>query len=150
MMKTILNESTRQEVIDRINNLSHNSNRNWGKMTLFQMLKHCTTWDDWVQGNTTIPYKQSLFGMVFGKMALKETVNNDRPLKKNMPAGDLRVFETHGDIEQQKANWIERISRYHNYSNPDFVHDFFGRMTEGEIGILAYKHADHHLRQFGC
>lgn len=114
------------------------------------MLKHCTTWDDWVQGNTTLQYKQSLLGKVFGRMALKGTVNNDRPLKKNMPAGDLRVFETYGDVELQKENWVERISSYQNYSNPDFIHDFFGRMTESEIGILAYKHADHHLRQFGC
>jgi hypothetical protein len=41
------------------------------------------------------------------------------------------------------------VEAYANYSNPGFVHDFFGKMTDEQIGIFAYKHADHHLRQFG-
>jgi hypothetical protein len=36
-----------------------------------------------------------------------------------------------------------------NYSNEDFIHDFFGKMTKEQIGVFAYKHTDHHLRQFG-
>jgi hypothetical protein len=27
---------------------------------------------------------------------------------------------------------------------------FFGPLTKEEWGALAYKHVDHHLRQFGC
>lgn len=27
---------------------------------------------------------------------------------------------------------------------------FFGRLTKAQWGRLAYKHVDHHLRQFGC
>ncbi|HLW39010.1 MAG TPA: hypothetical protein VKX31_01370 [Brumimicrobium sp.] len=41
------------------------------------------------------------------------------------------------------------IKEYESYQNPNFVHDFFGEMTNEEIGILIYKHCDHHLRQFG-
>lgn len=52
-------------------------------------------------------------------------------------------------LELQKKSWIENVQAYANYSNPRFVHDFFGKMTDEQIGIFAYKHADHHLRQFG-
>jgi len=30
-----------------------------------------------------------------------------------------------------------------------FYHPFFGKMTAKQWGILAHKHVDHHLRQFG-
>jgi len=49
---------------------------------------------------------------------------------------------------QQKKTWIQLISAYEHFSNPGFIHDFFGTMTTEQIGIFAYKHADHHLRQF--
>jgi hypothetical protein len=65
-----------------------------------------------------------------------------------MPAGDLKVNEMHGDVDAQKKKWMERMAAYQNFSNPGFIHDFFGRMTKEEIGIFVYKHADHHLRQF--
>jgi hypothetical protein len=149
-MKTIFDEYTRQELIGRINLINDESQRQWGKMTAFQMLKHCTVWDEWIQGRSKLPYRQSILGKFFGRMALRATVNNDRPMKKNMPAGDLKVRETFGDVDTQKGKWVERISDYGTFSNPNFIHDFFGHMTRDEIGIFAYKHADHHLRQFGC
>jgi hypothetical protein len=30
------------------------------------------------------------------------------------------------------------------------THPFFGPLTHGGWGRLAWKHLDHHLRQFGC
>ena len=58
--------------------------------------------------------------------------------------------ELNGDIESEKKKWISLIEGYENYSNPGFIHDFFGKMTKEQIGILAYKHTDHHLRQFNA
>ena len=48
----------------------------------------------------------------------------------------------------KKRNGLLLIEEYEHYSNPDFIHDFFGKMTKEQIGLLAYKHTDHHLRQF--
>ena len=150
-MKTIFNEATRAELISRINRLSEDSIRQWGKMNVYQMLKHCTIWDEWVLGKTNHVYKQSLLGYVFGKMALHSSVKDDRPMKRNMPAGKgFTVTDITGDTEFQKKKWIGLIEAYANFSNPDFIHDFFGKMTREQIGIFAYKHSDHHLRQFGC
>ena len=147
-MKTVFDESTRQEIINRINQLHEGSKAQWGKMNVYQMAKHCTVWDEWVLGTHNPEYKQSFLGLLFGKLALKSSVGDSRPMKRNMPAGKLVVKENGGNIEQQKKEWIARVSEYAHFSNPRFIHDFFGKMTQEEIGVFAYKHADHHLRQF--
>lgn len=120
-------------------------------MNVYQMTKHCIFWDNWVQGHTDLIYKQEFIGWLFGKRVLRGIVKDDRPLKKNMPAGKKFIIkDKEGDIELLKKNWIAGIAAYEHFSNPGFIHDFFGKMTVEQIGILAYKHADHHLRQFNA
>ncbi len=88
-------------------------------------------------------------GFIFGKIALKRMIKDDKPLDKNVPTtSDLKI-KGNGNIKIQKTEWTKLITEYANFSNPAFIHDFFGRMTKEQIGILAYKHTDHHLRQFG-
>ncbi|WP_276501338.1 DUF1569 domain-containing protein [Terrimonas pollutisoli] len=150
-MKTIFDKETRAELISRINSLDENCKAQWGKMNVYQMAKHCTIWDDWVLGKTNVTYKQGFLGLIFGRMALKPMVKDDRPIKKNMPSGRAFIVKDNdGNIEHQKKIWTERIAAYEHFSNPRFIHDFFGKMTVDEIGIFAYKHADHHLRQFNA
>ncbi|MGN7822946.1 DUF1569 domain-containing protein [Chitinophaga sp. 22536] len=148
-MKTIFDHSTRTELINRIDTLNDRSKAQWGKMDVWQMTKHCTIWFEWIMGKNNPTYKQEWLGRIFGKMALKSNTKDDRPMQKNMPAGKQAVKEKGGDVEQQKKIWINLIAECEHYSNPAFVHDFFGKMTTEQIGVFAYKHADHHLRQFG-
>lgn len=148
-MKTIFDQGTRNELILRIQNISEDAEAQWGKMNLYQMLMHCTTWEKWMQGKGNHAYKQVFIGKVFGKMALKRMVKDDKPIDKGVPTSDqFKIKETTGDIETKKNEWIELIRAYENYSNPTFIHDFFGKMTKEQVGLMAYKHTDHHLRQF--
>ena len=149
-MKTIFDKATRGELTHRINSLNTDSTAQWGKMNVYQMTKHCTIWDEWVLGKNNPVYKQEFLGKIFGKLALKSNTKDEKPLGKNAPAGKgFTIKEKEGDLELQKKTWIARVEEYENYSNPHFIHDFFGKMTKEQIGILAYKHSDHHLRQFG-
>lgn len=148
-MKTIFDEGTRAEIIQRIQAIPENAESQWGKMNLYQMLVHCTTWEKWIQGKENPTYKQAFIGKVFGKMGLKRMIKDDKPIDKGVPTStQFKIKETKGDVEAKKSEWIELIRAYENYSNPTFIHDFFGKMTEEQIGLLAYKHTDHHLRQF--
>lgn len=150
-LKTIFDKATRTELTTRINSLERNHTARWGKMNVYQMAKHCVIWSEWVLGKRDFVYKQEFLGFIFGKMALKSSVKDDTPMKKNMPAGrNFTVKEKNGDLELQKTIWKEYIAEYEHFSNPDFVHDFFGKMTNDQIGIFAYKHFDHHLRQFNA
>lgn len=149
-MKTIFDKPTREELIDRITSLNDNSNVQWGKMNVFQMVKHNTYWNSWILGKDNHTYKQAFLGKVFGKMALMKMIKDEKPFDKNIPtSSQFKVEETNGDLEAEKLKWISLTKAYENYDNPDFIHDFFGKMTKEQIGILVFKHSDHHLRQFG-
>lgn len=150
-MKSIFDKTIREELRNRINSINENSTKQWGKMNVFQMLKHATLWDEWVLGKNNPSYKQEFIGFLFGKMVLKKMTVNDKPLDRNVPTSSaFKITEKQGNITIEKNKWISLINEYEEYSNPAFIHDFFGKMTTEQIGILAYKHADHHLRQFGC
>jgi hypothetical protein len=150
-MNTVFDTAKRAELIRRINALDGTCTARWGKMNVYQMLRHCTLWEEWIQGPPRRAYRQTFIGRLFGKAALKEVTRDDRPLTRNMPTTkELHVSELHGDVAAEKRRWIALVEGYDHYSNPDFIHTFFGRMTREQIGQLAYKHTDHHLRQFGA
>jgi Protein of unknown function (DUF1569) len=149
-MKTIFDKPTRDGLIDRINLLSNYSMAQWGKMCVFEMVKHNTYWNGWILGEDKHTYKQVLLGKIFGKMALRKMIKDEKPLDKNIPtSSQFKVKVKNGDLEAEKLKWISLTKAYENYDNPDFIHDFFGKMTKEQIGILVFKHSDHHLRQFG-
>ena len=148
-MKTIFDKSTRDELIHRINSINENCTAQWGKMNIYQMLKHCTLWEEWMSGKNKPKYKQAFIGRLFGKIALRSVLKDEAPLRRNTPSSPkLFTKEKNGDISTEKLKWISLIEEYAHYSNPDFIHDFFGKMTIEQIGYFVYKHTDHHLRQF--
>jgi hypothetical protein len=149
-MKTIFEKSTRDELIDRINMLNENSKPLWGKMNIYQMTRHCTIWCEWVLGKNNPVYKQEFLGSIFGKWGLSSNTKDSKPIGRNMPAGKaFTVKEKEGDLQMQKGIWIHLVVDFEQFSNDRFIHDFFGKMTKEQIGVFAYKHHDHHLRQFG-
>jgi hypothetical protein len=146
-VKSIVDRNVRDEVISRINLLSPANTAQWGKMNLYQMLRHCTLWEEMMQGKKQ--YKRMWMGRLFGKMALRRVLKDEAPLGRSTPTlSELVIKEKEGDVEAQKTEWISAIKAYEHFSNKDFVHVFFGKMTEEQIGYLVYKHIDHHLRQF--
>lgn len=148
-MKSIFDKTVREEFIDRVASLNESSKAVWGKMNIYQMIRHCTLWEEMVQGKRH--YKRMFLGRLFGKMALRKVLGNNAPLRRSNPTlPELVIKDAGGNIEIQKAEWIAAIRNYENFSNPDFVHVFFGKMTKEQIGYLVYKHIDHHLRQFAA
>jgi len=146
-MKTILDTLTRDGLISRINTLNGDSIAQWGKMNGYQVLKHCTLFDEMVQGK--IKFKRAPLGYLFGKIALKSFIGDESPVRKNSPTiPGLLVTEKDGDVGAQKKQWIVLINAYADFTNPAFTHSFFGKLTREQAGQLAYKHIDHHLRQF--
>jgi hypothetical protein len=148
-MKTIFDKTTRDELIDRINMLSENSTAQWGKMNVCQMVKHNRFWVEMILGRRKC--KRVFFGRLIGRMALKGSVNDDKPMMRNaVSSPELIVKENNIDLLSEKVRWIALIEETAHFSNPEFVHPFFGKMTKEQLGIHAYKHTDHHLRQFNC
>lgn len=146
-MKSIFDNSTRAGLIGRINTLNETSTAKWGKMNIYQMLKHCTVYEEMMLGK--VRYKRAFLGRLFGKMALKEFTQDESPIKQNVPTlSELKVKVNHGDVAAEKKKWIALLEEYPDTPCTDIVHSFFGELTKAQIGILVYKHTDHHLRQF--
>jgi hypothetical protein len=147
-MKSILDQSTRTELATRISLLHSDSKALWGKMNAYQMVRHCVLWDEMVFGKRQ--YKRMFIGRIIGPMALKGILKNDAPFKRNSPTvPGFVIQESSGDFATEKATWLSLLNGYAQYTSDDFVHPFFGKMTHDQVGQLAYKHIDHHLRQFG-
>ncbi|MBE7174414.1 MAG: DUF1569 domain-containing protein [Williamsia sp.] len=145
-MKTITDQATRDELIQRIRALTETSVPLWGKMTVSQMMKHCSQWDEMAQGKKK--YRQSFIGKLFGKMALRNMMN-DKPLKRNMPTVPSFKIKNKPDFATEKQKWIRLMDDYQNLSGDGFMHPFFGALTREDTGRMVYKHCDHHLQQFG-
>lgn len=148
-MKTIFDKATRDELIIRIDSINESSTAKWGKMNVYQMLKHCTVCEEMYLGKKT--YKRTLIGRLFGKIALKNLLKDETPMQANAPTSpDFKIKEISGDVPAEKMKWISLINEYAHYSNNELVHWFFGKMTKEQVGYFVYKHTDHHLRQFNC
>lgn len=146
-MKTIFEQATRDELISRINSLNENNVAQWGQMNVYQMVKHCRMWEEMINGD--IICKRSFIGRIFGRLALKSSVKDDRPMMKKAAASpEVIVTELSGDLAAEKKKWISLMEGHAYFSNLGFIHPFFGKMTKEQIGYFAYKHSDHHLRQF--
>jgi hypothetical protein len=144
-MKSVFDKPTRDELIYRINSLPENSKARWGKMNVYQMLKHCSLWEEMLLGRKQ--YRQSFPGWLFGRIALKNMLK-DEPLKPNLPTVPSFKISDNGDVAVAKAGWIGLIMEHDLRTSSGFVHPFFGRLTAEQAGRIAYKHANHHLIQF--
>lgn len=147
MMKTIFDQTTRDELVGRVKKLSENSTAQWGTMNAFQMLRHCTISEEMYQGKRS--FKRLFIGRLFGAMALKGILKNEEPMKKNQPTHPEMKITGSGDFQKERDRWIELLEGYAAHSNHGIVHPFFGKMNKSQIGQYVYKHTDHHLRQFG-
>jgi hypothetical protein len=147
-MKSLLDEHVREELAARIDSLHENCSTQWGKMNVYQMLWHCSKWNEMMLGKKKV--KQMFLGRLFGRSALKTVLKDDAILGRNSPtASELLAKEKTGDIALQKIALIKEINEYAYFNVANSYHPFFGAMTKEQVGQFAYKHLDHHLRQFG-
>lgn len=145
-MKTIFDETTLNELVNRISRISEISKAEWGKMNVYEMLKHCTQWEEMMLGKKK--YKRTFLGRLFGKIALKDLIKDETPMKRSLPTLPEFKIRGTGDVASEREKWISLIKEHAHCPNSDFVHPFFGKITKEQTGYLAYKHTDHHLRQF--
>jgi Protein of unknown function (DUF1569) len=147
-MNTLLDKKVRQDIIKRIEKIERNSKALWGEMNICQMLKHCLVFEDMIFGD--LKYQKSTLTGEESKKAIFDIIKDDTLIPKHAPSGaEFKIKDIDCDIELEKKHWIKRVEAYENFSNADFLHPYFGKMTIEETCKFSYKHTDHHLRQFG-
>lgn len=146
-MNSIYDKTSNEEMITRINSLTPESKPLWGKMTVDQMLRHCTSAANVAFGTQDLKVN---FLMRFLGKSMKTKIFNSE-FKKNSPTAPEFIFKGNYDFESSKNELIKNFSRFaegHQAIKID-VHPFWGKMTYEDWDKLMWKHVDHHLKQFG-
>jgi hypothetical protein len=149
-MTSIFNKQHHQEFISRINTLNKQTQPQWGKMNVAQMLAHCQMPLKIASGEL-VPKINPIVKFLFGKTAKKQLVN-DPEFKKNLPTFSEAKIVDERVFEQERARLIDLLEKFHQKGPAGLTknaHPFFGTMTVSDWDTLQVKHLDHHLRQFG-
>ncbi|UOB16364.1 DUF1569 domain-containing protein [Abyssalbus ytuae] len=146
-MRSLFDEDSNKNILDRLNNLNENSTPLWGKMTVGQMLWHCQFPLKIAIENKKPVKKPNLLAKLFFKKAMY----NDKPWRKNLPtapalkATEPKSFENEFKILKQLISEFRSLKNRKEWN----AHPMFGYFSSEQWGKVQYKHLDHHLRQFG-
>ncbi len=148
-MGSILKESDRAEIVRRMRSLSESSTRRWGSLDVAGMLQHLRLSARMTLGDLSVP---SANKRVFQVFPLKHLILYVLPFPKGAPtAPDLKPSAA-TSFEDERAALLELLERIgtgpHEGAGP--AHPLFGPLTWPEWGVVTYKHANHHLKQFGA
>lgn len=143
----------KEQIISRINNLRPDAPAQWGKMNCHQAVCHMTDQlrgafgeREWAEQNNFLKKTLVKWLVLYVMTSIPKNV-------PTMPEVDQQKLGTKPtDFETDRAVLIEYIEKFAN-SASDFnwnAHAAFGKMNRNEWNILACKHLDHHLKQFGA
>ncbi|MCB0464319.1 MAG: DUF1569 domain-containing protein [Aequorivita sp.] len=146
-MKSLFEAEAYSEIQNRLDKLSENSERQWGKMGVGQMLHHC-------QGPFNIMLEKDSYGMkpnLLAKLFFKKMLYNDKPWRKNLPTAKFLKETEPRDFVTEKKKLKALLDEFESQREREEwkAHPGFGYFTKQQWGQMQYKHLDHHLRQFG-
>jgi hypothetical protein len=148
-MRSVLNEADRNAISSRLRSLSASSHRRWGSMDVTSMLKHLRLSALMCLGELRAP---SANKRAFHMFPLKHLLLYVVPFPKGAPTAPALKVDVAESFEEERAALLELLERIgtglSDGMGPD--HPLFGPMSRREWGVVAYKHTDHHLKQFGA
>lgn len=147
-MGSILNEADRTNIVNRMRSLSVSSTGRWGSMNVVDMFEHLHLSMRMAVGVMPVP---SVNKRVFQMFPLKHLLMYVLPFPKGAPTAPLLKPGAAESLDAERTavlNLLEQLGTGpREGAGPD--HPLFGPLTWREWGVLTYKHADHHLKQFG-
>lgn len=149
MKKNLLDPRSAQAICDRLNKLTPEHKNLWGRMNPTEMLLHCNLCNTQLLEEkyaAKMPTAKQTFMKVLG-LYLKPTFpKNLKGAARNDTSGKVLSIEFNEQLMLCKAT----INRFPIHNTPmTLEHPVFGPLSNREWGIAAWKHMDHHLRQFG-
>lgn len=149
-MKNIFTPEVTQEIVDRIHMLTPQTQRQWGKMSVAQMLAHCSVTYEMIFENIH-PKPKGLQKFIL-KTFVKPIVVGEKPYKSNNPTAPAFLIKEDKDFQKEQKRLVDYIQRTQQLGAAHFEQkesNSFGKLTSGQWNNMLYKHLDHHLNQFG-
>lgn len=146
-MKTLWDPTTREAVVHRVGRLTPDAVARWGRLTCAQMVVHVTDAFRLYVGELEIAPRRTPLQYAPLKQAIVYLV----PLPRNVPTAPELLVRMPGDWDRELVRLQEAVSSFAaQHERRDWPrHPLFGRLSARAYGVLAFKHTDHHLRQFG-
>lgn len=146
-MKSVWQETTRRELKERLANLTPDRPARWGRFSAPRMVAHVTDSFRSAIGELAVKPKN----LPLRYPPLKQVIIYWLPFPKNAPTAPELLARQPGEWSSDIASLQALVDRFAacDPGGPWPDHAAFGSLTGAQWGILMYRHADHHLRQFG-
>ena len=138
-------------VVARVNKLNAETKPLWGKMSVDQMLAHCSVSYEMAFENKHP--KPGAFLRLMLKLFVKKAVVTEKPYPKSSRTAPAFLITDHRNFEAEKTKLINYLRKTAEAGEQYFDGKeslSFGKLTVTEWNNLFYKHIDHHLKQFGA
>lgn len=135
-----------EEVRRRVEALEPDATPQWGEMNVAQMLAHCVEVQKVMNDG---PLEGTPWYLRLAGPLIKRLVLSDRAFPRNVATHPQYDVGPDKEFETEKQRLLGTLSAFRARSRAGVDHPVFGRLTPEEAGWSAYKHLDHHLRQFG-
>ena len=143
----------KEELVTKVVSIDTSTQPLWGKMNLQQMVEHMSR-DAFRVASGKISFPLMTPAEHIAKM--QEFIRSDKPFKENTVnrlMAEEPVPTVYSNIEAALAELQSEIDYFFEVyaQQPDlkFINPFFGELDAALQVDLLYKHALHHLRQFG-
>jgi len=149
-MKNLFNKQDYEETLQRIEKLTPETQAQWGKMSVDQMLAHCNVAYD--MAYTEKYPKATGFKRFMLKLFVKNAVVGPKPYPKNGRTAPEFIIADERDFAVEKSKLVDYLTKTQELGASHFENkasNSFGPMTSKEWNVSFAKHLDHHLKQFG-
>ena len=149
MKKSLYTPENYQDCVRRLNQLDATAQPQWGKMNVAQMMAHCSEAQQVASGAKPLTNTPLFFKLIGG--VARFAVLSKRPFPKGVMTHPQYIPAPQQDFEAEKARLLAVIEKFHaeRETAQPLQHPMFGTLSVEERGWLAFKHLDHHLKQFG-
>lgn len=148
-MKSLFNEIEYTEIRNRVESLKANNQQQWGKMSIAQMMAHCSLGFEKAIGKVPFEDKSNFIMRTLVKRIVLNALKKG-DLGKNQKTFPDFVITNDRDFEKEKTRLIENIEAFYKFGFKNEIgrHPYFGKFSKDEWGALQYLHTHHHLTQF--
>lgn len=147
MAKHLHDPAVRADIRSRVQSLTPNSTRGWGKMSVDQMLWHCNAALDFTVGRG----EDTAIAIPLPKFVLRLMILN-MPWPKGARTYPAWIAGDRYDFEVEKARCLSLIDEMtaKPLDSAWPKSPALGNMSGEDWSRLQAKHLEHHLRQFGA
>jgi len=146
-MATIWNPAVRLELVRRAESLTPAHAAKWGRFSVAAMVAHLN--DATLMALDELPVNAK--APPFLRLApVRYLLIHVLPMPRSAPtAPELLTRSGGAELAGELAAFRALMDRLGAATTLAARHPAFGPMTRDDWGVLAHKHTDHHLRQFG-